>query len=142
MNRQHAKQILSTLLLCLFSSALLLSCDKSGNSPGGGDPVSNFKPSDFQVTITSTSTNLTSSPYTIYYEVKNLKNEGYTRNVENGYYSLRFKVATTDGTKYEDNLMINTTQAGGSHAYDLGIYYTAGKTIAPSTLTYEIYNDQ
>ncbi|RQO30412.1 hypothetical protein DBR32_12655 [Taibaiella sp. KBW10] len=137
MNRQHAKQILNILLLCLLSSVFLLSCDKSGNEPGGGDPVSKFKPSDFKLTILKKEAGQVS--YRIEFEVTNLKNEAYGDQHEDGNYYIRFKVKTTDGAEYQSQASVKDISANGSSSDFSTIDFPNGKTVNESTLNYEFY---
>ncbi|MCH5719156.1 hypothetical protein [Niabella hibiscisoli] len=70
-----------------------------------------FQPKDFKIIITKKQ--LYTDNYNTTFEVKNLKNESYESNSDNGYRRIRFKIKTTDGTEYIDEPFIENMTANG-----------------------------
>lgn len=133
-----AKLGLAKFLFILMASMVLFSCSKSDDN-GDIDNPNLFKKSDFEIIINSKEVD--ERYYEVRYEVKNKRDVPFDPTV-NGYYEIRFKIKTTDGSEYQSEDIISSISANGSLATNVVINYPEGKTINESSFSYEIFLDE
>lgn len=141
MRTGNFKNLVAGLLLLATAPTMFTACSKGDDNPSPGEPPNPgevvFKTTDFEVNIYDKEIN--KSFYYVKYEVKNKKNTPYIRNDENGKYSIRFKVKTTDGSEYQNKETFRDMGANGSFSTGNSIFHPDNKTVNESTLTYEVY---
>jgi hypothetical protein len=130
-----------SFVLLLSMSILLTSCSSSSDD----DPIdittptgNVFNPADFALTITRKQLN--NDYLAIDFDVKYTSKTSYLV-YEQGAFSVKFTVKTTDGEVFQRITSVDYVEAGVTSTGYVHLNFTAGKTLDLSTLTGIIVKD-
>ncbi|KQC00870.1 hypothetical protein [Pedobacter sp. Hv1] len=133
------KNLAVALILLVSAVSILSSCKKGG---GGSIPnADKFPLTNFNITTTAPRVNGTS--VYISYDIKNVSTKNYVilDNSQHIIY-VRFTIATTDGTTYEQSRLIPDLQANTTSAQEVLLQMSSGKTLDPSKTKFELYYER
>ena len=122
-----------SFVVLFVASILLTSCDSDNGSPSDSNSGTTFNPASFSLTVTNKE--ITSVGLMVEFDVKNISDQAYKNTAEQGSFSIKLTVKSTDGTVFQESNYLYNLEAGVTSSDHRYIEYNTAKTLDLSTLT-------